>query len=671
MHWQYKFYAVSVLVAFVTASALAIYAWRHRQVRGAPAFMWFALLAVWHVFAEGLSMLSPTLDAARFWFDARFLTLAAIPVVWLIFTLHYTGLQRWLAPRYLIGLWIIPLITQLMVWTNPAHELWVRRHVSFFRAGPFLVADTGARIPGPWFWVHVTYSYGLILLGAFLIYRASHRALRLHREQTVALWLGMLLMAGGATVSTFEPLPGLDIPLTTPSFVPGILLFTWAGLHYRFLNIVPVARDRLIDSMGDGMLVLDLQHRILEYNPAMQELLDKVPTAGRKALPARLAGRPAAQVLPIWQDLAHRFQDETNLRTEIPISVQGERRHYDLQVSPLLDRGDQPVGRLLVLRDITRRRRTEQALREYAAELEATNAELDAFAHTVAHDLKNPVSRMIGFAEVMGEGFDDLSQDEIRDALHSIALAGRKTVNIVDELLLLASVRRAEQVELSQLDMGIIVSEALDRFRYELAESQAQVVCPSSTTWPPAIGYAPWVEEVWSNYISNALKYGGTPPLIELGACQSTTETPDPHADRHSSDGRKKVRFWVRDNGPGLDDQQQARLFTQFTRLHDLRARGHGLGLSIVQRIVERLGGDVGVESRPGEGSLFYFTLPAAGASSDATVLDAGSGFASTSTQRAGERMSSPPVKLRATLYPTSRNRRGLNNRSIRSITRF
>jgi signal transduction histidine kinase len=122
--------------------------------------------------------------------------------------------------------------------------------------------------------------------------------------------------------------------------------------------------------------------------------------------------------------------------------------------------------------------------------------------------------------------------------------------------------------------------------------------------WPVAFGHGPWIEEVWANYLSNAMKYGGKPPRLELGA-----ETIGDN-----------VRFWVADNGPGLTPEQQARLFTPFTRLHQVRATGQGLGLSIVRRIMEKLGGRAWVESRPGEGSTFYFTLPKTAAVSQAAV---------------------------------------------------
>jgi two-component system sensor histidine kinase/response regulator len=121
------------------------------------------------------------------------------------------------------------------------------------------------------------------------------------------------------------------------------------------------------------------------------------------------------------------------------------------------------------------------------------------------------------------------------------------------------------------------------------------------------VGHGPWIEEVWANYISNALKYGGSPPRIELGA-----DPPPPSPPSGGTEGEARmVRFWVRDNGPGLTPEEQARLFTPFTRLEQVRAKGHGLGLSIVRRIVEKLGGQVGVESEVGQSSTFSFTLPA------------------------------------------------------------
>jgi two-component system sensor histidine kinase/response regulator len=235
----------------------------------------------------------------------------------------------------------------------------------------------------------------------------------------------------------------------------------------------------------------------------------------------------------------------------------------------------------------------EERLRHYAAELEVHNEELDAFAQTVAHDLKNPLHYIVGYVGLLNEDYDSMSDEMRRDCLQIIARSVCRLANIIDELLLLAEVRKMD-VKAMPLDMASIAAQARERLAFMIGERQAEVTL--SNVWPVALGYEPWVEEVWVNYLSNALKYGGQPPQVELGATAPVDGT---------------ACFWVRDNGPGLTEEEQARLFTPFTRLGQVRAEGHGLGLSIVRRIVEKLGGRVGVESEVGQGSEFYFTLPA------------------------------------------------------------
>jgi two-component system, sensor histidine kinase and response regulator len=249
-----------------------------------------------------------------------------------------------------------------------------------------------------------------------------------------------------------------------------------------------------------------------------------------------------------------------------------------------------------VAEDITERRRAEQALREYARELETRNAELDAFAHTVAHDLKNPLNLVGGFAHMLQRTWQTLPSEQVEKYLHRIAKNARRMDNIIEELLLLAGVRK-QDVELVPLDMASIVTEAQSRLTDLIDEYDAEISVPH--TWAEGLGHGPWVEEVWVNYLSNGIKYGGRPPRLELGA---------------TADEEGMVRFWVRDNGPGLTQEQQARLFVPFTQMAQVRVGGHGLGLSIVRRIVEKLGGQVGVESAhvEGQGSLFFFALPAA-----------------------------------------------------------
>jgi signal transduction histidine kinase len=219
--------------------------------------------------------------------------------------------------------------------------------------------------------------------------------------------------------------------------------------------------------------------------------------------------------------------------------------------------------------------------------------------------------------------YDTLSADEIQLVLKTMLRSSEKLDSIIKELLLLAGVRKEDVVSVP-LPMAEIVQEACSRFALVIEESGAHVSIPDPSAWPVALGHAPWVEEVWANYISNALKYGGRPQegipphvelgytILEAGNWKLETESADiePPATSNQQPATS-IQFWVRDNGPGLTPEAQVKLFAPFTRLEQVRAQGHGLGLSIVRRIVEKLGGEVGVVSAPGEGSCFYFTLPA------------------------------------------------------------
>lgn len=241
----------------------------------------------------------------------------------------------------------------------------------------------------------------------------------------------------------------------------------------------------------------------------------------------------------------------------------------------------------------------DQVVRSIRARLEkkALLDELDAFAHTVAHDLKNPIAVLMGRAGLLRMLWDQSDDATLLKQVDELETSAVRLGNIVDELLILAGVGR-QTVEPKPVEMEFVVKEALARVDNLVQKSTARIELPGQ--WPSAQGHAPWITEIWMNYLSNAVKYGGTPPHIRLGA----DVIPE----------RKCARFWVQDNGAGLTPEQQAQLFKTFSRIANTRAQGHGLGLSIVRRITDKLGGLAGVDSQPGSGSRFWFELPAADA---------------------------------------------------------
>ncbi len=236
-----------------------------------------------------------------------------------------------------------------------------------------------------------------------------------------------------------------------------------------------------------------------------------------------------------------------------------------------------------------------EALRRKLEEHEQIIADLDAYAHHVAHDLKNPLSLIKASSELLMQNPADFDHAQIESLNNILFSASSKAVQIVDTLLEVARLRRQEFAP-KPVDMYGVIEEVRSR----LAETiQTRGALIEVRHLPPALANAHWLEEVWVNLISNAVKYGGNPPVIRVsGVIEGAF-----------------VRYTIRDNGDGITAAEQRRLFTSFSRLerHKDSADGYGLGLHIVKTIINKLGGRVWIESEGvyGKGTAFHFTLRA------------------------------------------------------------
>jgi signal transduction histidine kinase len=371
-----------------------------------------------------------------------------------------------------------------------------------------------------------------------------------------------------------------------------------------------------MDSIGDILVVDDSSDHLSFLTDMLSAEGYQVRgvTSGSKALKAVEDAPPDLILLDVKMPKMDGYEVCERLKADeqshdIPVIFISALGQFEDKVRAFAVGGVDYVSKPFKFEEVLARVETHLALRKLHGQVEAANVELvqrlgevqkrneelDAFAHTVAHDLKNPLSAIIGYSTMLQERRESLSPERVDQCLVSMERSARKMDSIIDELLTLAGVRRQETVKLERLDMAQIVSEAQTRLVDLIEEYEAEVVVADS--WPAAMGFSSWVEEVWANYLSNAIRHGGRPPRVELGV--------GPSGDSPA------IRFWVRDNGTALTPQEQARMFTPFERMHQVQVKGHGLGLSIVRRIVEKLGGEVGVESEPGQGNLFFFTLPA------------------------------------------------------------
>ncbi len=341
----------------------------------------------------------------------------------------------------------------------------------------------------------------------------------------------------------------------------------------------------LLASLGEGVVFIDELGRIVLINDKLSELTGYenlevmgqnmnifIPEESREKHSSHIKKyftNPKVRPMGIGMELTAKRKDNSTFPVEISISYL-----------------DTDSGRLGIgfLTDITSRKKAEN-------ELKKRNLELDAYAHTVAHDLNSSLVGIVGLSEILVDPENSMSKEEFDLCLKEIVQSGRKMTDIIRELLLFASMKK-EDVAIGEINMKEIIESACQRLKYQIEEKAAKIKISGQIL--NSSGYSLWVEEIWLNFISNAIKYGGTPPEIEIYC--SKTET-------------GFIKYSVRDNGEGIMDELKAVIFNDKDKNKDRLAKGLGLGLSIVKRIVEKLDGYVSVESEIGKGSTFSFYL--------------------------------------------------------------
>jgi signal transduction histidine kinase len=234
------------------------------------------------------------------------------------------------------------------------------------------------------------------------------------------------------------------------------------------------------------------------------------------------------------------------------------------------------------------------ALRQTQQELSMRVEELDAYGHTIAHDLKTPLASILLRCEMFTMNFPALPSEALQQ-VSEIAQSAKNMNRMIEQLLWLAKLRNTLEY-INEVNVLFCIQAALQRV--SVLTEEKNITVEIDPNLPNAYGHGQWVEEVFANLIGNSIKYMGEHnPQPKIRIC-----------------GRLQgdfVRYEVVDTGVGIKPEDQKRLFEMFTRLKTVKVEGLGLGLSIVRRIVQKLGGEVGVESVFGEGSTFWFTLPA------------------------------------------------------------
>jgi signal transduction histidine kinase len=515
------------------------------------------LCGTWWSTTTGMVLLATTRRWLIFWSQLQWLGIAFIPVCWLLFTLEYTGRDEYVTFRTAVSLSILPSVSLSLALTTGVHDLLYSEMTVATDGAATLLALT----PGPWFWIHVVYSNVLLLTGTVLIVQLAVGTHRRYLGQAAAL-LGIVLLPWIASIANaFEVTPVAHLDPTPLTFVVTGVAGIVALRRYDVLDAIPVtdrvAQQSLIDSMEDGVVVVDERGRIADANPEARRILD---------VDAPLQGNDVNAVVEQYDQIT-RTDDE---QVRIDLADGNTDRIYEIQVTPL-DGHDESGGKILIFNDVTERQTRLQRL--------------DVLNRVLRHNLRNEMNVVYGYADRIVTGGDAVEPEAVAERIKE------KSMSLVD---LGDKAREIDEILSSQGDDADVVEVATllewEEARASNEHPDIDIECVCDDVEGEACNLA--LGTVLKILVENAVEHNdASEPFVRVTAT----------AELHT------VVVTVTDNGPGIPEDEQAVLDAgEETKLK----HGSGLGLWLANWGVQALSGDLSIEGDSRDGAIVHVSVP-------------------------------------------------------------
>lgn len=604
MNAQFNVYNFTLVALSIIAIVIMIYAWQRRRTPGALPLSALALgMSIWLI-GYAFELGSVDLPLAMIWVRFEYIGIVSAPLAWFWFATEYASGAVWQNRRRLALMALMPLLTLGIAWTNERHSLLWKRIV-LDTSGPFTIFTATY---GPWFWAHTAFSYFCLLGGTIILIQAILRLSNVFRGQAGAMLLGVIAPLIGNILYLSGTSPWGKLDLTPVGLTFSLVTISWSILGFRLFEIVPVARDMVLQSMTDGVLVLDNQGVIVDVNHAAQDLIG-IPLG-------QIVGKPAREVLRAWGELLEHYRNVTEIIDIFSIGEGPQRRWYDVRVSPLHDQQNRLQGRLFVWRDVTDQRHAQEEIRLKNEELlmaqgalvhardaaEAGSRAKSAFLAHMSHEFRTPLSAILGYCQILQMGVGEQSLEATKADLQMISVAGNHLLGLIENVLDISKIEAGRtDLMLATFDLGNLINDVTTTVQplVERHNNRLHVECA------PNLGVMRAdlvkVRQILLNLLSNAAKFTNRGD-ITLTVHQEQGET------------APWCIFRIRDTGPGIATEWLQQLFTPFSNANDpvvYAQKGAGLGLAISRHFAQLMGGDITVISVPGQGTTFTVRLPA------------------------------------------------------------
>ncbi len=607
-------FSIVLVVAAGVSIAAAVLVRRRRDAPGAGPLVWLLCALAWWALSVAAGRSSTTLASKLVWARVEYLGVQAVPLLWFLFAARFTGRDRWMTPARVALLASLPVLFLGLAWTNHWHG-WLWQSATLVEIGGHPMLRVAY---GPAGWLNVAIAYGFMLSGVLTLVAAFRSTPGFYTPQVAALLIAALApwIANALYVTDLAV-----VDMTPLAFTITGIGASWALTRFHLLDLVPVARAVVLDVLRDAVFVIGGDGRIVDANRAACALIGAASPC---------IGERIDTVLPEL--------DASAPTRELRRGTGAEARIYELTDTPLAADGPRRVGRLLVLHDVTGRRRAEARLRAAHAELETrvaerteelaeanralraendarqrlelelrerleelrrADAQKNAFLATLAHELRNPLAPISNAVQVLRAAGGETGPRG--RALAIVDRQVRQMARLVEDMLDLSRITR----DRIQLRTELVDVRAVLRLAEETTRPLIEQLRHRYTTEVPAepvfVQADPTrLAQVFANLIHNAAKF--TDPGGEI----TVRLRAEPHG----------AVVTVRDTGIGIPGEELASVFDMFAQLEPGPGRipgGLGIGLTLVKRLVELHGGSVAAHSDGrGRGSEFTVRLPRA-----------------------------------------------------------